>query len=258
MEIIFLLAGLSLLGFGTAIIVSEIRSRQGVESVTGRVIGFSSGRITKPNSPSFHSVAQYVGPNGQTYYVEGAIGSSAPLHAVGDSVTVLVNPLQPEAAMLKSQLSFVLGFAVASMGVVSILAFWLTLQANTYSFVLAAVVLARIAFKVKGAWRKEPMSMVSWQKYKRQIFAPRVFTEESKDKIAWTDPVNLTVAADRYKKSQRFAIPVLLVLGLGALFLAQHFYQKTSVFLEKARPAAGIVVDLKENEPNDSSDSSTY
>jgi hypothetical protein len=257
-EIIFLLVGLTMLGFGAAIIVSEIRSRYGAESVTGRVIGFSGGRSNKPNSLSFHSVAQFIAPNGRTYYVEGAIGSSAPLHAIGDSVTVLVNPLQPEAATLKSRLSFVLGFGIAFMGLVSVSVFWLTFHATTYSFIAVAVMLAGIAFKVKGAWRRERLSMAGWKEYKKQIVSPRVFTEESKDRIAWADPINVTVAVERYKKSQRFAVPILLILGLGAVFLAHHFYQKTAAFLEKAQPTAGVVVDLKENEPSDSSDSSTY
>jgi len=258
MEIIFLLVGLMMLGFGAAIIVSEVRARQGVESVTGRVIGFSAGRSNKPNTPSFHTVAQYVGFDGRTYYVEGAIGSSAPLYAVGDSVTVLVNPTQPEAATLKSRLSFVLGIGIGSMGLVSVSVFWFTFHPNTFSYLMAAVVLAGIAFKVKGAWRKEPLTWAAWQEFKKQIFSPKVFTEESKNQITWVEPASLTVAVQRYEKSRRFSLPALFVLGLGALFLAQHFYQKTSTFLEKARPAAGLVVELKENEPSDSSDSSTY
>jgi hypothetical protein len=75
MEVIFLLAGLVLVAVSIAIAVSEIRDRKGTRIVTGRVIGFSSGKYNRPTSPSFHSVAEYVGPNGHTYYVEGAIGS---------------------------------------------------------------------------------------------------------------------------------------------------------------------------------------
>ncbi len=149
MEIIFLLVGLLFIAVGAIITLFEVRARHGTTPLLARVIGFSTGRSNTPNSPSFHSVAHYVGPNGRDYYLERAVGSSAPLYAVGDSVTVLVNPAQPEKAVLKSALSFFIGIALALMGLAFVIVFWLAFQAGVYSIAMAALVLG--AF-VLGKW----------------------------------------------------------------------------------------------------------
>jgi len=101
MEILFLLVGLIFIAIGVVIVFSEVQARRGTQPVRARVTGFSTGRATTERIPSFYSVAQYTGPDGREYYVEGVVGSSAPLHAVGDSVAVLVSLTQPEKAVFK-------------------------------------------------------------------------------------------------------------------------------------------------------------
>src|SRR5262249_38674545 len=147
---------------GTVIALFEVQSRRETEPFTAKVIGFSTGRNNKPDSPSFHSVAQYVGPDGRIYYIEGPVGSSVPLHAVGDSVTVLVNPLQPDKALLKTKLSFVIGIILAIMGLVFVGVFRLTFHASLYSVAMAAVVVVGVVLQVKKAWRKQPLSLEAW------------------------------------------------------------------------------------------------
>src|SRR5439155_23019002 len=93
MEIIFLLVGTIFIGVGGAICLSDVMDRRGTDPVPARVIGFSTGRSDNPNG-HFHSVAQYRGSDGRNYYIEGSIGSSVPLHNVGESVTVLVDSLR--------------------------------------------------------------------------------------------------------------------------------------------------------------------
>ena len=258
MEVIFLLAGLVLIAVSVAIAVSEIRDRQGTWALKGRVIGFSSGRHNKPTSPSFHSVAEYVGPDGQTYFVEGAIGSSEPLHSVGDSVTILVKSDEPEKAVLKSSLSFILSTVLGIMGLALVVVFHYTFRANLLSLGMAAVLLIGGAFKVAKAWRKPGLSWNDWLEYKKQIFTPRVFTNQTRDQIRWADPTSVVVAVESYRKSRRLAVPVLFVLGLTALFFGYHFHVKMETFLAKADPAPGRVISLQETDPTASADSSTY
>jgi hypothetical protein len=253
MEIVFLLAGLAFIAVGGLIIAYEIRERSGTEPVAAHVIGFSTGRSNNPNSPSFHSVAEYQSPNGNHYYVEGAVGSSAPLHHVGDAVTVLVNPTQPEKALLRSSLSFLLGAALALMGLVCVTVFWITFHMSVYSAVMGAIIVVAAASKIRGAWRKQPLSWEAWREYKRQIFAPRVFTEESKGQIKWADPMSLQAAVRYQRKANRFGVPVLLLCGVGLLLLSHHFYVKTETFLAKANQTTGRVVDLHETDSSDSS-----
>ena len=153
MEVIFLLAGLVFIAVGVGIVLAELHERRGMQPTRARVIGFSTGR-SKPNGPSFYSVAQYAGPDGCNYYVEGVVGSSVPLHNVGDEVTVLVNPAQPGKAALKSSTSFALGSFLALMGLAGTLVFWLTFRATWYSLIAAAVIAAGFAMQIKKAWRE--------------------------------------------------------------------------------------------------------
>ena len=57
----FFSAGLALISIGIAIIVVEVRARQGTTPIRARVVGFSAGKSTNPNMSSFHTVAEYVG-----------------------------------------------------------------------------------------------------------------------------------------------------------------------------------------------------
>jgi hypothetical protein len=255
MEVILLFVGLVFSAVGIAIIVSEMQARRGTQSVPARVIGFSKGRTKSQTAPSFHSVAEYVGLDGRTYYIEGAIGSSVPLHVVGEAVTVLVHPTQSGQAVFKSALSFLLGAAIAAMGAISLATFWLTFRPNRFSLIMALVVSCGLTYKIKQVWRKTPLSFEQWREYKQQIVSPRVFTNESKGEIVWADPISVRVAKEHYQKANRFAIPLLLVLGAAFLIFGQLSYKRTEAFLQGADRVRGEVIDLKETE---SDDSSTY
>jgi hypothetical protein len=127
-EIIFLIVGLAFVALGIAFIVSEANARRSTQPIQARVVGFSLGKSTNPNLASFHSVAEYIGQNGQKYFIEGSVGSSVPLHAVGQAVTVLAHPTEPEKAVLKSGLSFTLGGVLALLGLTCVGLFWFTFR----------------------------------------------------------------------------------------------------------------------------------
>lgn len=255
MEIVFLLAGLAFIGAGAAIVAFEIKARRNADPVQGRVIGFSLGRKSNPNMPSFHSVAECVGRDGRTYFVEGSVGSSVPLHVVGQPVTVLMNPREPEKADFDSALSYVVGGGLALLGLVAVAVFWFTFRLNLYSAAMALLVLGGMATKIRSAWRKKPLSLEAWRAYKKSALSARVFTEESKDQIVWADPLRVASAIAVHRKTNRFASPVLVGLSLILLFLSYHFYGKTQMFLESANPAVGRVVDLKERDSTDAGSS---
>jgi len=121
---------------------------------------------------------------------------------------------------------------------------------------MAAMIAAAFVFKIKAAWRKQPFSLEAWREYKKEVFSPRVFTDESKCQIVWADPINIEAAYRGYEKSRSVAVPVLMLLGFGLMFFSYHFYEKTQAFLGRANHAAGQVVDLRPSDSND--DSTTY
>ena len=253
MEIIFLLVGLVFMAAGTAIIVSELKARVGAPSVSGQIVGFSTGKNSI--KASFRSVAEFVDPAGRKYYVEGSVGSSVPLHAVGAPVTVLVPDGNPENAVLQSRLSLILGSAFAVMGLVSTIAFWMTFEPSIFSLGIATVIVGGIARQIKRAWRDKPFSLEQWRQYKKQAFSPKVF--QSKDEIAWADPISILAAIQNQQRANRFSIPILLVLGLGLAAGSYYGYKRTEAFLARADRSSGEVIELRESEASDDS-SSTY
>ena len=255
MEIAFLLVGLVFAVLGVAIMVSEERARSGASAVSGEVIGYSIGKSRASGGTSYYPVAEYVGLDGLKRYVEGSVGSSSPLGAVGDSVTVLVHPDDPDKAVLKSSLTYVIGGVLAAMGVSCCIVFFATFRANTWSIAGAVGVVAWGAYKMRGLVRDKPLSMEAWRKYKEEALGSRVFTEASKASITWADPAALQNAVAVQRKASRSAIPVLLLAGAGLIFLGAHLYRKTTTFLERAIHVPGVVVRM---ETNHSSDGNTY
>ena len=253
MEILFLLVGLVFVALGAMIVVSEARARRGAWEVPGQVIGFSTGSGSDVNH--LHSIAAYVGPDGRSRYVEASVGSSAPLDAIGDSVTVLVKPDDPAQATIKSSLSYVLAGIVALMGLVSCIVFFAVFRISAFSIVTAAVVVAAGSWKLRGTLRDKPISLQAWRDYKSKLFGPRTYTEETKHDIRWAEPSALQQALDNQRKASRVAIPVLVLAGAGLLVLGNHLHTRTEAFLGAAVPGAGVVVGL---EDNNSGDSTTY
>jgi len=101
MEIVFFVVGLTLTALGGFVIFSEMKAGIAMRPITGRVVGFSTGRSKSTSGASLHTVAAYSGFDGRTYYIESSVGSSPPLHRLGDSIRVLVSPTHPENAVLE-------------------------------------------------------------------------------------------------------------------------------------------------------------
>jgi Protein of unknown function (DUF3592) len=252
MQIAFLYVGLFFVAVGVAIVVAETRARIGATRVPARVVGFSTGR---EKSSSFYAVAAYEAPDGVRRYVEGTVGSSSPIGGVGDSVTVLVRPADPEHAVVESLLTYVVGAVLAAMGLASCVVFFVVFRADTLSLVAAAGVTACLAYKIRGAWRATPMPLDAWRQYKAAITGPRVFTDATKANIAWADPAVLRDAMAKQRQANRFAVPLFLLAGPGLLFLGYHLGRNTEAFLERALHTRGRVVQMVGSH---SSNSTTY
>jgi hypothetical protein len=254
MEILFLLVGLLFIALGLLMLVSELRTWRGAREVPGQVIGFSTGRSGDSGAPSFYSVAEYVGPDGHNRYVQGSVGSSSPLHSVGDAVTVLLQPDDPNKATIKSSLSYVLGGVVALMGLTSCIVFFAVFRLTTFSLAGAVAVVSLGAWKLRGSLRDKPMSLQAWRDYKSRLFGPRTFTDETKGTIPWADPAALRNAVRNQRTANRFAMPLLLLAGVGLILLGAHLHKQTESFLARAVRGPGVVVDL---DAGDSTDGST-
>jgi Sec-independent protein translocase protein TatA len=253
MEILFLFVGLVFVGVGLLIIASETRNRRGAVEVRGSVIGFSTSANSEGEA-SLHAVAEYPGPDGRRRYVEAAVGSASPLNAVGEPITVLIRPDDPDKAIVKSSLTYVLAAIIASMGLASCAAFFAFFRFDAFSVLGAVAVVILGAWKLRGAIRDKPGALKAWVEARRS-FAPRTYTDETRNQIRWVDPSALRNAIDKQKKMSRIASPILVVLGAGVLFLGAHLHRRTEEFLARAVGGTGTVVGLVESS---SSDSTTY
>jgi hypothetical protein len=247
-EIAFLFAGLPFVVIGVLIVIWEARARTGTVPVPATIIGFSTGA----RDGYYHCVAEYVGPDGVSRYVENAIGSSSPLGSVGDGLTVLVKASDPEKAVVRSALSYVLGIVIAAMGLASCVVFFATFRPTMFSIAGAAVVTGLTAHKVLGWKRGKTLSLQEWREKKKEL-SGRVYNDATKGEIRWADGEAVSAAVLKQRKTSRLAIPILLVAGIGLVVLGASLHQNTTAFLATAVPAAGRVVDLAVNHSSDSS-----
>ncbi len=254
MEIVFLLVGLVFVAFGFFVVASEARLRRGAHEVRGEVVGFSTGEGAS-GAASFHTVAEYAGPHGQVRYVEGSVGSSVPLGSVGDAVTVLVHPDDPDSVTIKSPLSYVLGIVLSLMGLVCCIVFFAVFRVSTVSLAGAVIVVGCGAWKLREVLRQKPISLQAWREQKRKLFRPRVFTEATKADIRWAHADAVQSVIRTRQRANRYAIPFLIAAGAGLFFLGAHLHKKTVLFLATAERAQGVVVEMVSNH---SSDSTTY
>ena len=195
-------------------------------------------------------MAKYAGPDGQTRYLEARVGSSAPMGAVGDALTVFVQPDHPERAAIKSALPYLLGGILALMGAISCAVFCARFQLDSVSLAGAAVVVGYGAFRLRGSLRDKPPPALAWQQWREKLFSARVFSDASR--IAWADPALLAQARRRQDRTNRFGSPILLVAGVGLMLLGIHLHKQTGTFLEKAVRARGTVVGMVRSGTSDS------
>jgi hypothetical protein len=243
MQIVFLLTGLALFAVGAALAFAELKARAGALEVAAELVGYST-RSGASGGSYFHAVARYAGLDGEPRYLEASVGSSSPLGRVGDRLTVFVQPEDPDAAAIKSPLSLAIAVGVAVTGIVFCAVFFATFRPTPLSTASAAAVIGWLVWKLRSTLRGAPLLPEAWNEIRRARASARVFTERTKAEIRWAAAAALDTASGAQARTNRAAIPVLLVAGAGLVFLGGWLHRKTEVFLAKAVPAPGAVVDL--------------
>jgi hypothetical protein len=124
----FLVGGclVSLIAVGLLIGAAVVYVRQGRKSAErvsaqGIVVGLQR-RVTKPGSAGVHCpVVEFRLPDGQTIRFESAFGTMPASHKVGQNVTVLYNPANPQDAEVSSALSrYLFPGTLAFMGTIAL------------------------------------------------------------------------------------------------------------------------------------------
>ena len=128
MNVGFLIGGclVSLLAVGLLIGAVVVYARQGRQaadrvSVQGTVTGLER-RVINPGSGGVYCpVVEFKTPDGQTIRFESAFGTLPASHKVGQSVTVLYNPANPQEAEVSSAVSrYLYPGVMAFMGLIAL------------------------------------------------------------------------------------------------------------------------------------------
>ena len=254
MEVVLLIGGLFFLAFGALFLFDEARNRRGAISVPAELAGFSVGQSGASGASFFHAVARYPGLDGQLRYVESSVGSSSPLGSVGDRLTVLVHPADPEKAAIKSSLTYLLGTVLALVGLGCCALFFAIFRVTPFSLAGAAAVVGVSAWKTRGfvhdLFRNSSIASRAWNEYRSSVAGAKTFTDATKGTIRWAQPPALEGAVRTAEKANRLATPVLVLFGAGLLVLGLWLHRNTAAFLERAVPGDGVVVDLVASHSN--------
>jgi uncharacterized protein DUF3592 len=253
MEVLFLWVGLLFITIGALVIHAEARARRAGVAVAGRIVGFS--RPKADTDAPYHAVAEFISQDGQSRLIESAVGSSAPIGRVGDAVSILIRPGEPESAVFKSPATYFIGSILALLGAVCCWVFLTTFRANLFSIATSAAVTTFVAYKLHRLWRNQPISLGAWRALKDKALRGRVIAAESRDQIVWTDTASLEKVISRQERMNRYARPLLVLGGAGLMILGLYLYRSTDAFLARAIRAPGRVVELA---ASDSSDDVTY
>jgi uncharacterized protein DUF3592 len=251
-QIVLLIAGLLLLAVGVSIVALEAAARRSGVTVTGRVVGHSQHDGT--SGPMFNAVIEFVDLEGRKHLSESAVGSNAPLGRIGDPIQVALQRGNPDRATIESPITYVIGIVVALFGIVSCAIFFTTYRLDTFSVITSIAVALLAGFKLHALIARQGDAASSWRKFKDAMLSQSI-DAQARGQIAWANPDALATAVRRQERAARFGWPILVLAGIGLLFLAGHLHRTTSDFLARAVPVPGRVVDLA---ANTSSDDTTY
>lgn len=241
MTIILGIVGLAFAFFGGLILLSEFQSRQGSRVVRGEVVGFARrSKAVDSSSHFFNSVARFQNLSGQTAYVISDMGSTAPMHRVGDKVSVFVRQQDPKFAALRSSFGLYIGGFLTVIGLGLVAIFLVTFEMDVITIGSGVFFLFVIGGSILKAKRKIPLTKEQWKARKGQS----VYFEEEKDSIAWITPEMYQQSITKSQQANRIVIPLCTGLAILLLGLCFHFTQKTSQFLKVAVLTQGQVVDL--------------
>lgn len=95
-------AGVVLLLAGFFLFESTRRFIAGADEAQGTVISLERSRSSSGSGSTYRPVVEFTASTGSRIEFTGGVASNPPSHRVGESVTVLYNPADPQSARIKS------------------------------------------------------------------------------------------------------------------------------------------------------------
>jgi hypothetical protein len=109
------------------------------EQAEGKVIDLERSRSSSSSSSTYRPVVEFTTATGKRIEFTSSVGSSPPSHRVGEPVTVLYNPADPQSARIKSFFQLWFGFLIVCF----------------MGLVFAAIGLSMIFVRARGRKRSE-------------------------------------------------------------------------------------------------------
>lgn len=256
MDIVLLIVGVIFALVGGVLIWKQLQALIYFSPVEGKVVAIEK-RTTpakgskKQGGPMYYPVIEYIG-SGNIKTLTGSIGSSRPMHEIGERVTVLYSRKKDEAR-LKSMVTLVMGlfFGLAGLGLC-----YLFIQVFTFSyFSMAAYAVGGILLVNSGRKALKKRDINSLDELKESFRNTEMKTSKGagpEETVRIYDPAELTEDIREQSKGLKYVGPVFTVVGLLAIALGVYLGMERADFLETALNADGTVIKLHERRSDDS------
>jgi hypothetical protein len=244
-QILLLWAGLGFLAVGVSIVLLERGALRAGVAAAGHIAGYAQRGSS--SGTMYHAVIAFVDLQGRNRLIESPVGSGVPMGRVGDAVRVLLQRDDADRATVESRLTSVLGGVVALMGATCCGVFFATFRVDVLSVAASVVVTGLLGFKLHALRARMPEKLPTWSAIRDEAIHSRTIDAAAAKEIPWAGADAVAAVLRRQQKVNRVGAPLLLAAGIGLVLLAVHLERTTSVFLARAVPGTGRVVDLAAN-----------
>lgn len=251
MEIVFLIVGLAFAAIGFYVLWDARRFARTAVRTEGLVIGFAvnEGRGGKSGNRATYSPVVRYRYRDEDHQFTGRIGSNHVKHDIGDPVAVLVSPDDPARARLDGPAMQIFGGVLLAVGLGAIGVFLVAFDFSIVSLLIAALVMAALAFQVMKKLRKHDIHGIEDMKSAVASATrggggnePGSAGPDSRPII--TDPREFQQRKEK-QKTPGWVVGLLLVIGLAVLAGGGFVAKQRSDFLAGAHTATGEVIDFK-------------
>lgn len=252
---------------GIFVLFSSFKSQQSTVQKMGQVVGFSygpGGKIQKP--VTFRTVLRFQGIDANEYYLVSSVGTSRPLHVMGEFMPILLSRTEKKRVYFKNPAEQKWGRILLLLGLICFgytsVRYHFNLKffgiAMGFGTIISAVLHSESKKKNGFDWRK----WVSGGGDLGSLVPPEVFPLEDAKFVNWAqvsneDAVKAYDLRPVKTSSSNWGRTLSLIGALCCFGSGAKIYLETENFVSTAQRTTGIVVKL-ENKAGANSKGSTF
>jgi uncharacterized membrane protein len=249
MDIVFFIAGLIFAAIGGFILWDGYSFRKTAKPSKGRIIGFSkevSKSRKRGTSETYAPVIEYQS-QGETHRFKSRTSTPNISHELGDEMDILVSPVDPSQARLKSPAMLIAGFVCVAVGCGALAIFFYTFQVSKYSVGIGALIIIALLFKLFRALHKH--NIHSMDDVRRGM--AKLKARHAKGESANLDDENIitSIAGLKAEKAKQkipaWVVGVFFFGGIAMTIGGGIFAKNRYEFLQTAKTVSGVIVGFE-------------